>query len=200
MPTLGSSLPKAPAAPLIAGVFGCEAVATLLIATGKSPFLGLLFVAAGISIAFAWLRRYGREADALVAAQLETAKALLADGSRTAAWNAARAAAHAAADGGHADRAIEILERARAGGAFDGEAARLLVELYAASNDLTRAVRVAVEHVCLLEEHDLRNMIASLEAWDEPAHAATLSLVVALRRSVAARAQAARSPATVAGS
>ncbi len=224
------------AAPFIVGVFACEVAAAALIAVGENVVLGLGVFGVAISIAFAWVRRYRREADAGVGARIEAAQSMLADGSRTAAWNAACAAAYAAAgelrvraaiavmvrialeekdyrlarqilaqatarrlvdpcleatieqaDGG-ADRAIEFLERARAraGAAFDGAAARMLVELYAERNDLARAVRVAIDHVNLIKEQDLRNMIASLEAWGEREHAVALTLAVALRRSIAA--------------
>jgi hypothetical protein len=225
------------AAPFIIGVFACEVAAALLIAVGKSVVLGLGFFGVAISIALTWVRRHRKEADASVGARIEAAKSLLADGSRTAAWNEACAAAYAAAgelrvraaiavmarialeekdfrlarqilaqatarrlvdpcleatiehaDGG-VDRAIEILKRARAraGAAFDGAAARMLVELYVETNDLTRAVRVAIDHVNLIKDQDLRNMIASLEAWGEREHAVALTLAVALRSSIAAR-------------
>ena len=223
------------AAPFIVGVFACEVAASLLIAVGKNVVLGLGFFGVASSIAFTWVRRYRREADAGVGARIEAAQSLLADGSRTAAWNAACAAAYAAAGElrvraaiavmvrialeekdyrlarqilaqaadrrlvdpsleatiehahGGAHRAIESLERARAGAAFDGAAARMLVELYAERNDFARAVRVAIDHVNLIKEQDLRNMIASLEAWGEREHAVALTLAVALRRSIASR-------------
>jgi hypothetical protein len=82
---------------------------------------------------------------------------------------------------GRADRARETLERARRLPSFGAAAARLLVELYAEADHLDRAVAIALEHLDLLEVHDLRNMIASLEAWDEPQHAAALSLALTIR-------------------
>ena len=48
-------------------------------------------------------------------------------------------------------------------------------------SDLDRAVQIALEHLDLLEVHDVRNMIASLEAWDEPQHAAALVMALTLR-------------------
>ena len=190
--------------------------------------LGLLFVGAGLAIAFDWSRKHRRRADAVARDDIEAAKSLLADGSRAAAWNAACAVARATdgrqlcnealavmvrvaleekhcdtareilgrmrppwlvdpcleaaierADGG-VDRATEALERSRHRPAFDGAAARLLVELYAEGNHLDRAVRVAVEHLDLLEAHDVRNMIAWLETWGEPHQAATVVLAQTL--------------------
>ncbi len=62
-------------------------------------------------------------------------------------------------------------------------AARLLVELYAEAEHLDRAVQIALEHLDLLEVHDVRNMIASLQAWDEPQHAAALVMALTIRSS-----------------
>ena len=84
---------------------------------------------------------------------------------------------------GRADRATEALERVRGLPIFDGAAARLLVELYAEAEQLDRAVQIALEHLDLLELHDVRNMIASLEAWDEPQHAAALVMALTIRSS-----------------
>ena len=84
---------------------------------------------------------------------------------------------------GRADRAMDALERARGLPTFGGAAARLLVELYAETERLDRAVEIALEHLDLLEVHDVRNMIASLQAWDEPQHAATLVMALTLRSS-----------------
>jgi hypothetical protein len=220
---------------LIVGVFACEVTAGLLVAIEKRPGLGLLFVGAGLGIAFAWARTHRRYADAIVSGRIESAKRLLADGSHIAAWNAACAAAGAAAgqwlrnaalavlvrvaleekhyktardilgrmrprffvdpcleaaveraDGG-VERATAALERARNWPTFDGAAARLLIELYAEANHLDRATRIAVEHLDLLEEQDIRNMIASLETWGEPRKAAVLAVALAMRMSGAAR-------------
>jgi hypothetical protein len=218
------------AATSLVGVIACEVTASLLVGLHRRPMLGVLFVGVGLTIAFAWLRRYQRHADAIADGQLQTATRLLAEGSHAAAWDAADAAARAAggtrlrdaaltvmvqvaiaekrcetarellgrmrrrhgrvdpclgaaierADG-HADRAMEALERARRLPAFDGAAARLLVELYAEAEQLERAVQIALEHLDLLEVHDVRNMIASLEAWDEPQHAAALVMALTFR-------------------
>ena len=59
---------------------------------------------------------------------------------------------------GRSDRATETLERARGLPTFDGAAARLLVELYAEAEHLNRAVEIALEHLDLLEVHDVRNI------------------------------------------
>ena len=76
---------------------------------------------------------------------------------------------------GHADRAREALERGRSRPTFGAAAARLLVEMHAEANDLSRAVGVAIDCIDLLSVDDLRNMIASLEAWGEPLQAAALA-------------------------
>jgi hypothetical protein len=218
----------------IVGIVACETGATLLIAIGRAPVAGLAFVAGGIAIAFTGLRRYRRNADAIAGARIEAAKTLLADGSHTAAWNAACAAAYVAAGeqrvraavavmarialdekdyklarnileqaaarrlvdpwleaeiergDGHPERAIEVLEGARERAALDEVAARMLVELHAETNNLARAVRVAIDHVNVMKEQDLRNMIASLQAWGHPEHAVALTLALALRRAIAA--------------
>jgi hypothetical protein len=81
---------------------------------------------------------------------------------------------------GRDDRARDALENARDRPTFDGAAARLLVELYAEANDLERAVEVAIEHLDLLDPHDVQNMISSLRAWGEPQHAATLGIAAAM--------------------
>ncbi len=88
---------------------------------------------------------------------------------------------------GRADRATEALERARGLPIFDGAAARLLVELYAEAEQLDRAVQIALEHLDLLAVHDVRNMIASLEAWDEPQHAAAMIMALTIRSARAER-------------
>ena len=81
----------------------------------------------------------------------------------------------------------ETLERARGRQTFDPAAARLLVELYAEANQLDQAVQIAITHLDLLEVHDVRNMIASLEAWDEPRHAAALVMALTIRGALAER-------------
>ena len=88
---------------------------------------------------------------------------------------------------GRADRARETLERARGRQTFDPAAARLLVELYAEADQLDQAVQIAITHLDLLEVHDVRNMIASLEAWDEPRHAAALVMALTIRGALAER-------------
>jgi hypothetical protein len=141
------STPRPPAltdgfALLIVGIVACEAAATLLIAIGRAPIVGLPFVAGGIAIAFTGLRRHRRNAD--------------------------------------------TIERAGERATLDEAAARMLVELHVETNNLARAVRVAIEHVTVMKEQDLRNMIASLQAWGQPDHSAALTLAVALRRAIAA--------------
>jgi hypothetical protein len=218
------------AATSLAGVIACEVTASLLVGLQRRPMLGLFFFGVGLAIAFGWLRRHRRHADAIAGDQIQTATRLLAEGSYAAAWDAADAAARAAAGtwlreaaltvmvqvaiaekrcetarevlgrmrrrrglvdpslaaaieraDGRADRALETLEGARGLPTFDGAAARLLVELYAEAERLDRAVQIALEHLDLLEVHDVRNMIASLEAWDEPRHAAALVMALTIR-------------------
>jgi hypothetical protein len=86
------------------------------------------------------------------------------------------------ADGGD-ERAAEALERARSRPTFDGAAARLLIELRAQANQLDRAVRIAVDHLELLADHDVRTMIAWFETWGEPHQAAVLALALTTRMS-----------------
>jgi eukaryotic-like serine/threonine-protein kinase len=76
---------------------------------------------------------------------------------------------------GWVDRAIELLDTARRRGTLTREAARLLVELYAETDDLERAVQVAVESLDLIAPEDIRLMILSLNAWGEFCHAATVA-------------------------
>jgi uncharacterized protein YfiM (DUF2279 family) len=90
------------------------------------------------------------------------------------------------ADGG-AEDAIQALLRARRRPAFGRAAARRLVELCAEENDLARAVEVALDCIDLLAVQDLRNMIASLEAWGAPGHAETVAVALALRAPLTAR-------------
>jgi hypothetical protein len=86
------------------------------------------------------------------------------------------------ADGG-AVRAAESLERARHRPAFDGAAARLLIELYAEMDQLGRAVRIALEHLDLLEGREVRTMIGWLETWGEANHATVLAAALTERTS-----------------
>ena len=215
---------------LIAGVAVCEVATSLLVAVAERPTLGMLCLGASLAFAFRWARRRRRFADRVLRGQIAAATRFLADGNRTAAWNAACAAADAAAGAPvrnaalailaqiaveenrvaaareilarvqprravdpwvearleqadqHPDRAIAVLERARHTPLFGAAAARLLVELLAEANALDRAVRVAIDHLVLLDPQDVQNMIASLQAWDEPRHAAALTMAVTMRR------------------
>jgi hypothetical protein len=219
------------AATSLVGVIACEVTASLLVGLHRRPMLGIFFIGVGFAIAFGWLRRYRRHADAVAGDQIKAATRLLAEGNHAEAWDAADAAARAAAGtrlrnaaltimvqvaiaekrcetarellgrmrhrglvdpfldaaieraDGRANRATEVLERARALPTFGAPEARLLVELYAEAEHLDRAVQIALEHLDLLEVHDVRNMIASLEAWDEPQHAAALVMALAIRSS-----------------
>ena len=87
----------------------------------------VLFVGVGLAIAFGWLRRYRRHADAIAGGQIQTATRLLAEGSHAAAWDAADAAAQGAArsaaarrraddHGAGRDRGEALRDRARAPG------------------------------------------------------------------------------------
>ena len=226
-----SAAPAPGVATLLVGVIACEVTASLLVGLLGRPMLGLFFVAVGLAIAFGWVRRYRRYADASAGDQIEAATRLLAEGSHGEAWDAADSAARAAAGtrlrdaaltvmvevaiaekrcetareilermrhrglvdpcleaaieraDGRADRATEALERARGLPTFGAAAARLLVELYAETEHLDRAVQIALEHLDLLEVRDVRNMIASLEAWDQPQHAAALVMALTIRSS-----------------
>src|SRR5450755_2372410 len=93
------------------GIIACEVTASLLVSLQRRPALGMLSVAVGIAIAFGWLRRYRRHADAVVGDQIETAKRLLAEGSHATAWNAAAAAADAAAGPRLRNAALAVLAR-----------------------------------------------------------------------------------------
>jgi hypothetical protein len=88
---------------------------------------------------------------------------------------------------GRADGAIRALRRGRERPVFGRAAARQLVELCAAGNDLEGAVAAALDCIDLLAAQDLRNMIASLEAWGAPELAGTVAVALALRAPVAAR-------------
>ncbi|HVT10554.1 MAG TPA: hypothetical protein VHO67_24005 [Polyangia bacterium] len=151
---------------LILGVFVCEVAAVLLIVIGRRPALGALCMAAAIALGVAGLRRFRR-------ANLNVSERQLA-----AAWTgAARAAAE-----GCTGMAIAILESTRARTDLNRPAARLLIELHASADDVGRAVEVALEHLDLLEPADIRNMIASLEAWGERRYAALLMAAVSFQR------------------
>jgi hypothetical protein len=216
---------------LIAVAAICEIAASLLVAVAKQPALGMLCLGAGLAFAFRWAQRRRRFVAGMLRGQITAAARFLADGNRTAAWNAACAVAEAAAAGapvrnaalailarvaldenradaareiltrvqprravdpwlearveqadGRPDRAIALLDRARHTLLFSAAAARLLVELLAEANALDRAVRVAIDHLDLLEPQDVQNMIASLQAWGEPRHASALTMAVAMRR------------------
>jgi hypothetical protein len=85
---------------------------------------------------------------------------------------------------GRVDGAIRALEQGRRRPTFGAAAARRLVELLAERDDLSRAVEVAVDCIDLLSEQDLRNMIASLDAWGAAGHAATVAVALALRKPI----------------
>jgi hypothetical protein len=211
----------------LAGIFACEIGATLLVAVAGRPGFGLSCVGLGMVLALRWARAYRRHADLAAVAQIASARALLAEGRRTEAWNLACAAADAVAGGklrnaalrvmaevaigdracdtareiltrmlepidplleaeiahaeGRSALAVAVLERARARRSFDPAAARRLVELHAEAGDLDRAVTIALEHLPLLGAQDLRNMIASLEAWGSPDLAGRLEFALGAR-------------------
>jgi hypothetical protein len=104
-------LPAPGAASSLVGMIACEVTASLLVGLQKRPALGILSVGVGIAIAFGWLQRYRRRADAVVGDQIEAAKRLLADGSRTLAWNMAAAAADAAPEPRRRNAALAVLAR-----------------------------------------------------------------------------------------
>ena len=106
------SEPPAPGAAIsLIGIIACEIAASLLMGLQGRPALGMLFVAAGIAIAFAWLKRYRRHANGVVGDQIEAAKRLLAEGSHTPAWNTAAAAADAAPGSRLRNAALAVLAR-----------------------------------------------------------------------------------------
>jgi hypothetical protein len=90
------------------------------------------------------------------------------------------------ADGGP-EAGIRALEWGRRRPTFGAAAARRLIELLAERDELSRAVEVALASIDLLSEQDLRNMIASLEGWGAPGHAATVALALALCAPTATR-------------
>jgi hypothetical protein len=151
---------------VLAGVFGCELAAGLALAIAHRPGLALLFFAGALWIGMVGLRRFRHAARAACERQLADV------------WTGA---ARAAADGS-TEVAIGILETARARTGLNRQAARLLVELHANSDDLARAVEVAVDHLDLLEPNDLRNMIASLEVSGERRYATALTAAMAAHR------------------
>src|SRR5579871_4985672 len=223
MGIIAGMLPRFPARIpwALAGIFACEIAAALLVGVARSPGAGLACVGLGMTIALRWANAYRRDADTAVAAQVDSARGLLADGRRTEAWNLASAAADATAGGrlrnaaltvmaraaiadrecdtarelvtrmtgqvdplllaeialveGRTASAVALLERARARRTFGPAAARRLVELHAEAGDLQRAVSVALAHLPLLDGQDVRNMIASLEAWGAPELAARVA-------------------------
>jgi hypothetical protein len=152
----------------LAGVLLCEIAAVLLVGAAGRPLAGSAFVGAALALAYRWLRVQRR--------RFETA--------RLERLALARAEAQVEASGGRAERAIEILEEARAQVPLDGPSARLLIELYASGDDLTSAVQLAIEHLAVLDPTDVRNMIASLESWNERQHASALSFAVTIRQTV----------------
>ena len=93
---------------VVVGIFACEVSASLWVGLQR-PALGMLFVVAGISLALGWARRHRRHGEFLVGAQIAAAKALLAEGRSTAAWNAACAAANTAADRGLRNAALAVM-------------------------------------------------------------------------------------------
>ncbi len=151
----------------LAGVFLGEAAAALVVGSAGRPLAGIACAGAAVALAFRWLRLQRRHVEASARERLALALA---------------EALHEEA-GGRAQQAIEILERARAEAPLDGAAARLLIELYARRDELTRAVEVALENLLRLDPGDVRNMIASLEAWDERQHAAALTFAVTIQRT-----------------
>ena len=114
---------------------------------------------------------------------LRTARALLARMARASDVDPLLEARIELADGGH-EMAIRALERGRKRPTFGGAAARRLVELWAEREDLSRAVGAALDCIDLLAEDDLRNMIASLDAWGAPDLAATVAVALALRAPI----------------
>ena len=86
---------------------------------------------------------------------------------------------------GRVDGAIRALEHGRRRPTFGAGAARRLVELLAERDELSRAVEVAVDCIDLLSEEELRNMVASLNAWGAAGHAATVAVALALRTPIA---------------
>jgi hypothetical protein len=150
---------------ILAGVFLCETVAAFLVGAGGRPLAGAGCGALALSLAFGWLHRQRRHVRAARQERLAVARA--------------QALAEDAA--GRDQHAIEILEETGTDTPLDGPAARLLIELYARRDELTPAVEVALQHLGVLDPGDVRNMIASLEAWDERQHASALAFAVAIR-------------------
>jgi hypothetical protein len=149
----------------LAGVVACEAAAALLVGGAGRPLAGVACAAAALSLAFRWLLRQRRHVEAVGRERLAVA----------------RAEAQAEEAAGHDQRAIDILEEARTDASLDGPAARLLIDLYAKRDELTLAVEVALQHLPVLDPGDVRNMIASLEAWNQRQHAAALAFAVTLQ-------------------
>jgi len=146
-------------AALLVGLFGCELATALAVGLARRPALGLLFLAGATALGLVAARRLARDVRSAPVGQL------------AAAWSGA---ARAAADGAPAV-AIAILEGARLRAGLDRPTARLLIELHASTDQIGRAVEVAVESLHLLAPDDLRNMIASLESWGERPYAAKLA-------------------------
>lgn len=151
---------------LLAGIFGCELAAALAIVLAGRPGLGMVFVGAAIALGMAAARHLTRAARVAPAGPLAGA------------WTGA---ARAAADGAPAV-AIAILEGARVRSGLDGPTARLLIELHASTDQIGRAVEVALESLHLLAPDDVGNMIASLESWGERRYAADLVAAAGAQR------------------
>jgi hypothetical protein len=168
MPPTGVRRPAQPRlSGLLAGLFGCELAAAVAIGLAGRPGLGLLFVGGALCLGLLAARRFARATPAPAAGPL------------VAAWTGA---ARAAADGAPAV-AVAILEAARARTGLDGPTARLLIELHASSDEVDRAVEVALENLHLLAPDDVFNMIASLESWGERRYAAALAAAVGIQRT-----------------
>jgi len=151
---------------LMLGLLACQAAAVLLVVVGGRPLLGGLCMAAAAGLGLAGRRRLRRPNPDVGERQM------------AAAWTgAARAAAE-----GCTGMAIAILESTRARTNLNRPAARLLIDLHASADDVGRAVEVALEHIELLDPADVRNMIASLEAWGERRYAAVLTAAVSFQR------------------
>ena len=152
----------------LAAVFACEVAAAMLVGAAGKPLAGTVFVAASLALAFRWLGTLRRQAEAARHERLALA----------------RAEALSEAANGRAACGVEVLERVRVDTPLDGPSARLLIELYATCDELSGAVEIALEHLSLLDSTDVRNMIASLEAWNERQHAAALTFAITIRRTI----------------
>ncbi|HXJ19354.1 MAG TPA: hypothetical protein VMT03_03905 [Polyangia bacterium] len=152
----------------LAALFACEVAAAMLVGAAGKPLAGTAFVAAALALGFRWMGTLRKQAQAAQQARLAIA----------------RAEAQGEAASGRAACGVEILERVRVDTPLDGPSARLLIELYASCDELSGAVEIALEHLPLLDPADVRNMIASLEAWNERQHAAALAFAVTIQRAI----------------